>query len=118
MASPRSRNASCGAPSARRCSPVRSFSIESNKNNFSQRRKGRKGRQSSRLHYLLFALCVLCAFARHSARQERTMSENEVAASIIDAALKVHRTLGPGLLEKVYEAAMALELRKRGFMVD
>jgi GxxExxY protein len=46
------------------------------------------------------------------------MSENDVAASIVDAALKVHRTFGPGLLESVYEAALALELRKRGLMVE
>lgn len=46
------------------------------------------------------------------------MSENEVAASIVDAALKVHRTLGPGLLESVYEAALTFELRNRGFTVE
>ena len=36
------------------------------------------------------------------------MGENEVAVSAIDAALKVHRTFGPGLLESVYEAALTL----------
>lgn len=46
------------------------------------------------------------------------MSENEVAASVVDAALKVHRTLGPGLLERVYEGALAVELEKRGYAVD
>jgi GxxExxY protein len=46
------------------------------------------------------------------------MSENEVATIIVDAALKVHRILGPGLLESVYEAALTLELRKRGLTVD
>jgi len=46
------------------------------------------------------------------------MSENELSAIIVDAALKVHRTLGPGLLECVYEAALALELRKRGLIVE
>lgn len=46
------------------------------------------------------------------------MSENEVAANIIDAALRFHRTLGPGLLERIYEAAVTLELRKRGFSVE
>jgi GxxExxY protein len=46
------------------------------------------------------------------------MSENELSAIIVDAALKVHRTLGPGLLESVYEAALSLELRKRGLTVE
>ena len=46
------------------------------------------------------------------------MTENELSAIIIDAALKVHRTLGPGLLESVYEAALALELRKRNLIVE
>src|SRR5438552_18711096 len=62
------------------------------------------------------SLCVLCAFARNN--QGRTMSENELSAIIVDAALKVHRTLGPGLLESVYEAALTLELRKRGLTVE
>lgn len=32
------------------------------------------------------------------------MTENDIASIIVDAALKVHRTLGPGLLESVYQA--------------
>jgi GxxExxY protein len=42
------------------------------------------------------------------------MNENEVARDIVDAAYRVHTTLGPGLLESVYEAALAYELDKRG----
>ncbi|HLW86198.1 MAG TPA: GxxExxY protein [Candidatus Sulfotelmatobacter sp.] len=45
------------------------------------------------------------------------MSENAVAQQIVDAALRVHTTLGPGLLESVYEAALAYELEKRGLRV-
>ena len=41
------------------------------------------------------------------------MTENEVAKVIVDCAYKVHTTLGPGLLESVYEAALAYELEKR-----
>jgi len=41
------------------------------------------------------------------------MTENEIAREIVDVAFKVHRNLGPGLLESVYEAVMAYELRKR-----
>jgi GxxExxY protein len=45
------------------------------------------------------------------------MTENEIAAAIVDAALKIHKTFGPGLLESVYEATLAFELRKRGLRV-
>ena len=46
------------------------------------------------------------------------MNENELSAIIVDAALKVHRALGPGLLASVYEAALTLELQKRGLTVE
>ena len=42
------------------------------------------------------------------------MTENEIAREIVDAAYKIHTTLGPGLLESVYEAVLAYELQKRG----
>ena len=42
------------------------------------------------------------------------MTENEIAKEIVDAAYQIHRQLGPGLLESVYEAVMAYELEKRG----
>ena len=45
------------------------------------------------------------------------MTENEIATIIVDAAYKIHVTLGPGLLESVYSAAMVYELRKRGLKV-
>ena len=45
------------------------------------------------------------------------MTENEIAAIVVDAALKIHRTLGPGLLESVYEAALCYEMQQRGFRV-
>jgi len=46
------------------------------------------------------------------------VTENEVAKVIVDCAYKVHTTLGPGLLESVYEAALAYELGKRGLNVE
>jgi GxxExxY protein len=46
------------------------------------------------------------------------VTENDVAAIIVDAAIKVHSTLGAGLFEKVYEAALKLELEKRGCTVE
>ncbi len=42
---------------------------------------------------------------------------NAVARIVVDAAFRVHSTLGPGLLEKVYETCLAYELRKRGLTV-
>ena len=46
------------------------------------------------------------------------MSENEIAKIIVDAAYKIHVTLGPGLLESVYEAVLDYELKNRGFKVS
>ena len=49
------------------------------------------------------------------------MNENEInvrTAQVVDAAMKVHSTLGPGLLESAYEACLAYELRKRGLRVE
>jgi GxxExxY protein len=43
------------------------------------------------------------------------MNENEIAEKIIGLAIKVHKALGPGLLESVYEKAMAFELQRNGF---
>jgi GxxExxY protein len=56
------------------------------------------------------------ASSRLSVRNQG-MSENEMAKHIVDAAFKIHTSLGPGLLESVYEAVLAYELEKRGFHV-
>ena len=45
------------------------------------------------------------------------MDENPISKEVVDAAYKIHTTLGPGLLESVYEVTMAYELRKRGLNV-
>lgn len=44
------------------------------------------------------------------------MTENELATIAVDISFKIHTTLGPGLLESVYEAAFAYELDKRGII--
>lgn len=41
-----------------------------------------------------------------------------LATDIVDAALMVHRAIGPGVLESVYEACLAYELRQRGHTVE
>lgn len=46
------------------------------------------------------------------------MNENEIAKEVVDAAVKVHSKLGPGLLESVYESVMARELDRRGLRVE
>ena len=43
---------------------------------------------------------------------------DRTASIVVDAAYKVHRALGPGLLEKVYESCMAHELIKAGLNVE
>ena len=45
------------------------------------------------------------------------MTDNEVARVVVDAAVRVHRVLGPGLLESVYEVVLARELERRGLRV-
>ena len=45
------------------------------------------------------------------------MTENHIATVVVDAALKIHKILGPGLLESVYQATLSFELQKRGLSV-
>jgi GxxExxY protein len=42
------------------------------------------------------------------------LTENEISEKIVDSAYRIHTSLGPGLLESVYEAALALELDQSG----
>jgi len=46
------------------------------------------------------------------------MNENEIARIIVDSCLKIHKALGPGLLESVYEEVLAYELTQRGLKVE
>ena len=50
--------------------------------------------------------------------QSTKLSEEEIGKIILDSAFKVHTVLGPGLLESVYEAALAIELTKYGLTVE
>ncbi len=45
------------------------------------------------------------------------LSYDELSEQIIGAAIEVHRELGPGLLESIYEHCLEMELRKLGFPV-
>ena len=46
------------------------------------------------------------------------MNENEIGTVIIDTSIKIHKELGPGLLESVYEVILAYELEKKGLIVQ
>lgn len=46
------------------------------------------------------------------------MEIDEITGTIVDAAMKVHTALGPGLLESVYEACLKHDLKKRGLKVE
>ena len=46
------------------------------------------------------------------------MTENELSRIVFDCALKVHQSLGPGLLESAYEVCLYYELRNTGLNVE
>ena len=46
------------------------------------------------------------------------MSENEITQRIIGCAIKVHKALGPGLLESAYEACLFYEIYKSGLFIE
>ena len=46
------------------------------------------------------------------------MTENQIANEVVDAAVKIHSELGPGLLESVYDVVLASELDRRGLRVE
>ena len=46
------------------------------------------------------------------------MNENEIGTIIVDEAVSLHKALGPGLLEMVYEAVLARRLKQRGLVVE
>lgn len=46
------------------------------------------------------------------------MDENEISSIVFDAGMKIHRKLGIGLYENVYEECLAYELKERGLFVE
>jgi hypothetical protein len=46
------------------------------------------------------------------------MNVEEISSVVVDTAFRLHRDLGPGLLESVYEAVLARMLEKRGLLVN
>jgi GxxExxY protein len=45
------------------------------------------------------------------------MTENEIGTIIVDTSVKIHQSMGPGLLESVYETVLAHKLSKSGLIV-
>ncbi len=46
------------------------------------------------------------------------MHENEIGTIVVDSAIRVHRALGPGLMESVYQTVLTWELKKRGLQTQ
>ncbi len=46
------------------------------------------------------------------------MKENEIGTIIVDTAIHLHQSLGPGLLESVYEAILTKQLQEKGLKVE
>jgi len=46
------------------------------------------------------------------------MHENEIGTIVVDSAIQVHRALGPGLMESVYQIVLGWELKKRGLQIE
>ena len=62
---------------------------------------------------------LIWSHAKSQRRKDpKKMTENEIAKEVVDAALKVHKGLGPGLLESVYEIVLTHELHNRGLAVE
>ena len=51
-------------------------------------------------------------------RRRRGMNENEIGTIIVDTAIYLHKNLGPGLLENVYETVLLRLLSKKGLLVQ
>jgi GxxExxY protein len=51
-------------------------------------------------------------------RENLAMTENEIGNIVIETAIEIHKKLGPGLLESVYETIIARLLHKRGLHIN
>jgi len=60
--------------------------------------------------------CGICYSQKNA--HERVMELNQLSSKIIKAAISVHKQLGPGLLESVYQTCMIIELRSMGIDVE
>lgn len=56
--------------------------------------------------------------SEHDGTEAVSPKVNQIGRAVMDAAFSVHRELGPGLLESVYEHCLAQDLLRAGFQVD
>jgi len=47
-----------------------------------------------------------------------SMNENEIASIVVNSVFEIHNSLGPGLLESVYEQILAHKLEQEGLIID
>jgi len=76
------------------------------------------GRSSNRFLPKRFFIVKFTAENAESAKMTEKDRLNRITNSIIGAAIKVHRALGPGLLESAYEACLAFELIEHGLKIE
>ena len=80
-----------------------------------ERSRWRGGRYaSSKVAAVGFERTVLATWRLGVKIENAVMTENAIAKEIVDAAFRIHTTLGPGLLESVYDTVLAYELDRRG----
>lgn len=56
--------------------------------------------------------------ARVCINRGQAVEDNEITGEIVDAAMKIHKSLGPGLFESVYQKVLTYELERRKFFVE
>jgi GxxExxY protein len=64
-----------------------------------------------RIIYLLYLISILWRF------EKKDMTENEISYLVIEESISIHKRLGAGLLERVYQEALFHALKKRGLYV-
>ncbi len=67
---------------------------------------------------LLCGLCVNSFISLQETYYIYTMTENEISYKVIGAVIKIHKQIGPGLLESAYENALSYDLKSLGLEVE
>lgn len=70
------------------------------------------------LNFLLLIMKTTRFTKIYAKYTRKAMNENEISKIIFDMGLKVHKILGPGLLESAYEECMYYELTRTGLYIE